>query len=423
MDWNEQRQLLDQARPIPDGLRTSILFFLVSAAAAIRNLGVPERGYSYLCHPSLKNDEQAIAEQRINEFLTKVLSALLGVGDPENILGGLTTACAALVTTLGDLTPEFEDIAATLRQYLPGKRLLVINARVKRQGIDYGRGLNFLIGGNTLGRGIAIRDLLVTYYVREARMSQIDTMHQHARMYGYRSGTLRYTRLFIPRHLYYRFRDIHHSDEDLRAFIEEHRNELPATFPVEVAFNLRATRQGVLEVGKIDTLQPGMHIYPNYIVVPQDPRVYARVLARLRTGFSAPDGTPQQIEQRALAGREISSATAVSLVTPIRTGSKNTWRDSTIADVIEKIASAFNDRVLLRFRTAERTIRENGFISTGTLSGDELRAAREAPIPTLWIMAATTTDRSDAGGGHAFMYPTFVIPARFPSLFIFNRGT
>jgi Z1 domain-containing protein len=52
------------------------------------------------------------------------------------------------------------------------------------EGIAYGNGLNFLIGGNTLGRGIAIRDLLVTYYVREAKVSQIDTMHQHARMYG-----------------------------------------------------------------------------------------------------------------------------------------------------------------------------------------------------------------------------------------------
>jgi hypothetical protein len=423
VDWNEQRQLLDRARPIPDGLRASILFFLVSAAAAIRNLGVPERGYSFLCHPSLKNDEQAIAEQRINEFLTNVLSALLGAGDPENILGELADARAALVTTLDDRTPDFEDIATTLRQYLPGRRLLVINARVKRQGIDYGRGLNFLIGGNTLGRGIAIRDLLVTYYVREARMSQIDTMHQHARMYGYRSGTLNYTRLFIPRHLYYRFRDIHASDEDLRAFIEQHRNELPATFPVEVAFNLRATRQGVLEVGKIGTLAPGMHIYPNYIAVPQDRRAYERVLARLRGLVAAPGGTTQRIQQLTGAGREINSATAAALIAPIRTGSKNTWRDSTIADVIEKVATAFGNRVLLRFRTADRTVRDSGFISTGTLSGDELRAARAAEIPTLWIMSATTTDGSAMGGGHAFMYPTFVIPDRFPSLFIFNRGT
>lgn len=117
----------------------------------------------------------------------------------------------------------------------------MINARVKRQGIAYGSGFNFLIGGNTLGREIAIRDLLVTYYVRDSRISQIDTMHQHTRMCGYRRDTLGYTRLYIPRHLYYRFRDIHHSDEDLRSFIERHRAELPVSFPVEFTFNLRTT--------------------------------------------------------------------------------------------------------------------------------------------------------------------------------------
>jgi hypothetical protein len=76
----------------------------------------------------------------------------------------------------------------------------------------------------------------------------------------------------------------------------------------------------------------------------------------------------------------------------------------------------------LRFRTADRTVRENGFISTGTLSGDELTDARAAALPTLWIMAARTTDRSAVGGGLAFMYPTLVIPDNFPRLFMFNRG-
>jgi Z1 domain len=432
VDRNEQQQLLSPQRPIPSGLRASILFFLVSAAAAIRNIGLPERGYSYLCHPSLKNDEQAIAERKINTFLTVAYRALLGAGDADNILRDLEAARLQLGATLGEATPTLDEISETLRQHLPAKRLLVINTRVRRQGINYGRGLNFLIGGNTLGRGIAIRDLLVTYYVREARMSQIDTMHQHARMYGYRSLTLPYTRLFIPRHLYYRFRDIHHSDEDLRGFIEQHRNELPTAFPVEVAFNLRnrpqpvglrPTRASVLEVGKIDALQPGMHIYPNYIVIPQDQRVYGRVLARLSDLFGVPQASAEEVEAVAGTGREIDPNTAAELAGAIRTGSRNTWRDSTIAAVIRKVAESFDNRITLRFRTADRTVGQDRFISTGTLSGDELRNARGAATPTLWIMAARTTPNSAVGGGHVFMYPTFVIPARFPSVFIFNRGT
>lgn len=423
VNQNDQQQLLSASRPIPEGLKASILFFLVSAAAAILNQGLPERGYSYLCHPSLKNDEQALAERRINNFLTEVYRASLGAGDRTNIVDGLRDAYGRLSSTLGAQTPIFDQVLQTIREYLPGRRLLVINARTKRVGIDYGRGLNFLIGGNTLGRGIAIRDLLVTYYVREARISQIDTMHQHARMYGYRSGTLPYTRLFIPRHLYYRFRDIHRSDADLRRFVEQHISRLPTTFPVQVAFNLRATRQGVLEVGKIDTLQPGMHIYPNHIVVPQNARAYARVLEQIRTLLGLPDGTPDEIERRASGGALISSDAAVALVVSIRTQSRNTWRDGTIADVMRKVAGAMRNQVTFRFRTADRTIRENGFISTGTLSGEELRVARAAVVPTLWIMSATTTPGSAPGGGHRFIYPTFVIPDAFPNVFMFNRGS
>ncbi len=184
-------------------------------------------------------------------------------------------------------------------------------------------------------------------------------MHQHARMYGYRNDTLPYTRLFIPRRLYYRFRDIHRSDNDLRRFVEEHINQLPTTFPVQVAFNLRATRQGVLEVGKIDTLLPGMHVYPNHIVLPQDSRAYERVLKQLGEHFGVKNGTPDQIEDAAGKGVPINPAVAAALVAPIKTNSRNTWRDGTIADLMKKVAGAFGNRITLRFRTAapfERTV-------------------------------------------------------------------
>jgi hypothetical protein len=223
--------------------------------------------------------------------------------------------------------------------------------------------------------------------------------------------------------LYYRFRDIHDSDQDLRAFIKRHRDDLPTTYPIEVAFNLRATRTGVLEVGKIGTLQPGMHVYPNHIALPQTPEAYRKVLRLLQRHFGVENGTPDQIERRAGAGVEIDADAAVALVAPIKTGSKNTWRDSTIADVIRKVAEKFDGRVTLRFRTAQRTVREEGFISTGTLSGDELRNARDAAVPTLWLMSAHTAAGSVIGGGIEFMYPTFVIPNDLDGLFIFNRGS
>lgn len=309
-----------------------------------------------------------------------------------------------------------------LKQYLPLKKILVINTRAKRQGIAYGKGLNFLIGGNTLGRGIAIKDLLVTYYVREAKVSQIDTMHQHARMYGYRSVTIEYTRLFVPRHLYYRFRDIYRSDEALRAYIEKYQS-MPATFPVEYTYGLRPTRPGVLDVKKIDTLLPGKQLFPNHVVLPQPAASYRKVLDLTRETFRVSPGTaPDRMEGRGKGAVMIDVARAIALIKPIKTRSRNIWRDSTIADVIAKVAEKFGGRVMLRMRTAERTIGADGFISIGMLFGGEVTAARQANVPTLWIIAATTTATSEGGAGQLFVYPTFIIPDSYPTLFMFNRG-
>lgn len=313
VDQNEHDQILDDSQPIPAGLRHSLLFFLVASAAAIKNKGLPDKGYSYLCHPSLRNNEQEQAEARINAFLTNVTHALLGT-DTNGVLNELDAVYQDLHQTLGANTPDFEELKGIMRQQLATRRLLVINARIKRQGIAYGRGLNFLIGGNTLGRGIAVRNLLVTYYVRDSRVSQIDTMHQHARMYGYRSETLPYTKLYIPRHLYYRFRDIHFSDVDLRDFILAHKDDLPASFPVEYTEVLRATRPSVLDASKTDTLRPGLQVYPNYVIVPQPQAKYAKILACIRSHFSYTTETEEEMECRGSAtGVTITKDQAVEL--------------------------------------------------------------------------------------------------------------
>jgi hypothetical protein len=140
----------------------------------------------------------------------------------------------------------------------------------------------------------------------------------------------------------------------------------------------------VLESGAVPSFESGVG-YPNHIVLPQDSRAYERVLKQLGEHFGVKNGTPDQIEDAAGKGVPINPAVAAALVAPIKTNSRNTWRDGTIADVMKKVAGAFGNRITLRFRTADRTVREDGFISTGTLSGAELRDARNAAVPTLWI--------------------------------------
>jgi len=200
--------------------------------------------------------------------------------------------------------------------------------------------------------------------------------------------------------------------------VEEHK-DAPKTFPIEYTFDLRTTRPGVLDVNTTDTLRPGMQVYPNYVVVPQNPAAYSKLMGKLNA-FFGPSGPA--MEEKGKKGVTISVEDALAFVRLIKTKSENTWRDKTIDAVIRKVAGKFGNRIALKFRSAERLVREKGFMSTGTLSGDEYQSAANEPLPTLWIMSVESADGSFCGNGKRFMYPTFVIPRGLPRLLMFNRG-
>jgi hypothetical protein len=169
-----------------------------------------------------------------------------------------------------------------------------------------------------------------------------------------------------------------------------------------------------LDVNTTDTLQPGKQVYPNYAIVPQDSSRYSKITEKLARYFGPPGPT---MEDRGKKGVQISVVQAIEIVRLIKTKSENTWRDRTIDAVIDKIASKFGNKITLKFRTAKRSVGEDGFMASGTLSGLEDEDAKNGQIPTLWIMDVETTE-----GGKKFMYPTFVIPRKLDKLLMFNRG-
>jgi hypothetical protein len=162
-----------------------------------------------------------------------------------------------------------------------------------------------------------------------------------------------------------------------------------------------------------------MQVYPNYVIVPQAATAYSKLLQKLSARFGSPGPS---MEAKGKQGKAISTDEALELIKLIKTKSDNTWRDRTIDAVVRKVGGKFGNKITLRFRLAERLVREEGFMSTGTLSGTEYESARDESIPTLWIMAVESTEGSFCGKGRKFMYPTFVIPNTLPKLLMFNRG-
>ena len=420
IDENERIELLGGERgELPEGLKSAIRLFLLAAAAAGQELGWPDdgkdKGYKFLCHPSVKTSDQEKVANLVRGYLVELTGAFNNTA--HHLYNDLKKSYDSLKNQKPSI-PLFESLLKIISTNIPSREVLLLNKNTTGDELNYSRYFNFLIGGNTLGRGLAIKKLLVTYYVREAKVTQMDTMYQHARMFGYRKSTLPYTRVFLPPQLYERFRQIYISDEDLRKFIEKNKGSFES-FPVRIAKDIRATRRCVLDARKVDILIPGKQIYPNYPFFkhPAADTIRTKVLRRLKSLFP-------NYSSHGRIGKKISTDHAKRLLALIKTNGTNVWNDKKIPTILSYLEQQYKDGIMLKYRKANRTAGDvKGLLAQGVLAGSDVTSDVTSENPVLWIfeMAFTETNKPPDWKGSKFMYPTLVLPEK-AQLIVFNKS-
>ncbi|MEC4817752.1 MAG: Z1 domain-containing protein [Scytonema sp. PMC 1069.18] len=245
----------------PKGLILALCCFFLGSIYKMQS--EPEGIYSFLAHICYKKDSHSNLDKIISSFIIKLDKALRGQSsatEQKKALKMLDEAYQELTKTaiLPDLEDLIEDLKDELRRTIPK----IINANSPDKEPKYASGMNILIGGNRLGRGVTIEGLMVTYYGRDAKQKVMDTVHQHARMYGYRERLKDVTRLFLPEHILEAFRSIHEADEGMRQAIGDDLNNIKIK-PVWVGKYLQPTRSCVLNPANIDAFTPGSHIFPD----------------------------------------------------------------------------------------------------------------------------------------------------------------
>ncbi|MEA5564763.1 Z1 domain-containing protein [Anabaena sp. UHCC 0399] len=232
---------------IPEGLRLALCCFFLGATYKILSSGEEDVKYCFLVHICYKQDIHNILEKVIGQFVINLDKAIRGKSSAtanKQAYQWLEAAYNELKKTancLPPLTELIEELKIQLRHAIPK----IINANNPEKEPNYNPGMNILIGGNRLGRGVTIEGLMVTYYGRDAKQKMMDTVHQHARMYGYRPKLKDVTRLFLPDHILDTFRSIHESDEAMRQAIGDDIHNIKLQ-PVWIGGNLKPTRSNVL---------------------------------------------------------------------------------------------------------------------------------------------------------------------------------
>jgi hypothetical protein len=168
--------------------------------------------------------------------------------------------------------PTFEEVSVTISEIfdLEDYQIFVINSdqRVIDLANDDGQlrletALNFFIGGQVLDRGITLDNLLGMFYGRDPGTSQMDTVLQHARMYGNRSkADLAVTRMYTTERIFNRMKEIHQIDESLRESLQINSNHEIVLLQASEKGNVKPTSPNKLRLGKVISLRSFKTKYP-----------------------------------------------------------------------------------------------------------------------------------------------------------------
>lgn len=155
----------------------------------------------------------------------------------------------------------FSDIYMKVKELLFENciKVLVMNGKNDIESSEYETGCNFVVGGNTLGRGVTFPGLQTIYYTRISKKPQADTMWQHSRMFGYDRdpGMMM---VYIDEKLYKLFSDINATNNSIIAQVERGIEDIKIYYPE----GLNPTRKNVLDHDHVEILSGGTNYYPFY---------------------------------------------------------------------------------------------------------------------------------------------------------------
>ena len=164
-----------------------------------------------------------------------------------------------------DLNPSrsqkcsLEDLSVKVKEILTENqfKVLVMNGKNDVESSDYEDGCNFVVGGNTLGRGVTFPGLQTIYYTRTSKKPQADTMWQHSRMFGYDRdpGMMK---VYIDENLYKLFADINATNNSIIAQVEKGIEDVKIYYPE----GLNPTRKNVLDNDHVEIISGGTNYYP-----------------------------------------------------------------------------------------------------------------------------------------------------------------
>ena len=232
-----------------DSLNFAVVSYLF--AAAVRTIQTKKKSNkkyysSCLIHCEINKQKHAWQEELITEIIEDIKQAFLHKANSDlHILDLESDAYESLRLSnelgnrqelIHEKFPTFAEVEAEVKRILeyndytinvvnseePGKVATMLNDKGQ---LRLEQALNFFIGGSILDRGITIDNMLCFFYGRDPKKFQMDTVLQHARMYGARDKEdMACTRFFTTPDIYDVLKTMNVFDDYLYQYLKAHRD-------------------------------------------------------------------------------------------------------------------------------------------------------------------------------------------------------
>jgi hypothetical protein len=372
VDLEEVEQLRTTHQPapigtVPPGLKRALYSFLVAAAA--KKIQNPTENYAFLCHVSVSTADHKHIVNLLDRFKEETMGVLRDAQSKQYaaLIKDLRNEYDDLSGTQAGL-PPFGQVMEKIKFYIRGANIKLVNA-LSNEEIKLDAVYNIFVGGNKLGRGVTIENLLTSYYGRNPKRPNADTVLQHARMYGYRKDEIGVTRLFLPEKLADHFRLIHQMENALRELVTKHpKGKFEGIY---ISSPLRATRPNVLDPNSIGLYVAGRSYNPAYPLRAKESQKNTDWL----------DSKLSDFDDRSSA-REVTIDFLTELLDKCPPDPRHgieLWDLKTIKAALEKLKSLRGDKAYLVVRRG-RDLRAHRRETQGILdSGEDGLAPRDAP--------------------------------------------
>jgi len=201
---DDHKILLEKQHGIPESLKKAFAYFFLGGTIRLKNNPQDQIfRHSFLIHLDKLIIKQNDNFNRLQSYFEKLKSEfLVGKGTELSFFVKLTKDIILEENNRNPFTIQYSDsLMSEIFSVIKETKLVVLNGSQEVKNLKktvQGRRFFIVIGGDMLDRGLTIEGLAVSYFTRSGKKSQVDTLLQRARWYGYKMNYINYCRLYAP---------------------------------------------------------------------------------------------------------------------------------------------------------------------------------------------------------------------------------